>query len=480
MLKRVLKDGVQYAVANGLFGITHVGLFVVAARRIDEAAMGAVEIVYALIALLQLTVALEVSQATGRFLPEADREDRTAIISSGWWFTILAYLVLLAAALPLSDPIARLLTGQNGYGRLFQLGLIAAACWSLHYYVRSQLRWLLRARAYVVGMGVYVVLAACLGIWLLNQPRWALYAFVVATALASVPAVLMGLWRVRSHVRLRISGRHLRMMLAFSLPLVPSSVAVFLSQYFDRLALARLVGIESVGLYAMGSKLAMLVYLAILGFQGAVVPLVYHEHRRPEAPQQLERVFRWFLWLSLSMLVIVALAGPHIAAWLFPDYRAGVVVVPWLALAVILAQFYIFSPGLVLSKRTRTIAAINLGGAALNCLLNVLLIPPLGIVGAAAATCLAAAVTAAVYLIISQKEYAVPYRRVGLLISLVLAAAFCLLVGQIPDGWQGSVLWLKVAGSVIGMAVLFALLLGRHEVRQLRALLTERSNQTAG
>ena len=474
MLKKVLKDGVIYAFANGLFGIVHVGLFFLAANHLDRASMGAVEMVYSMILLLQMVVALEVSQAVGRFTAEADHDDRSGYISSAWWFSLLAHGALLAVALPLSNVIAQALTGREEFGRLFQLGFVAAAGWSLYYHARSQLRWLLLPKPYAAGVLVYVALAAALGAWMLYRPRWAVYAIVAAISVASVPAIVMAMWRVRSYLRLAISGRHLRMMLAFSLPLVPSSVAVFLSQYFDRLALAKLMGIESVGLYAMGAKLALLVYLAILGFQGAVVPLVYHEHTRPETPEQLERVFRWFLWLSLSMLLVAGLFATDVAGWLFPAYQAGAVVVPWLAFAVILAQIYIFAPGLVLEKKTRRIAAISIGGAGLNVGLNFLLIPSMGISGAAVATCIAAAVTAAAYIWTSQREYAIPYRYWRIAIGLALAAAFCVTVGHIfPDGLPGP-LWVKVIAALVGIAVLCSVLLGGQLRRKVQSALAQK------
>ena len=485
MLKQVMKDSAIYTVANGLFGIVHVGLFFWAGHYLDKAQMGAVEMVYSLILLIQLTVALEVSQAIGRFTADANEDDRRKLISSALWFSIIMHTAFVLAISPFAGPISRGLLGADGFGKLFVVGFVAAACWSIYYHVRNQLRWLLMSKAYTVGMFVYVALAGGVGVTLLLRPDWAIYAILIAIIVASLPPVLMGVWRFRRELRPTISRTHLKEMLAFSLPLVPSSVAVFLAHYFDRLALAQIRGLEDVGLYGMGSKLAMLVYMGVVGFQGAVTPLIYHKYRDAETPGQLDRIFRWFLWLSLSMLLGTAVFAPEVARLLFPKFQAGVVVVPFLAFAAILSQIYIFSPGLALAKKTRLIAAIYIGGAILNVALNLALIPFMGILGAALATCLSAALTAAVYLHVSQRDYAIPFRGVRIVAALAIVTVVCVAMSRLTATGEGSIgFWLlaglKLPALWAGMAGLMFVLIEADQRCALRTWLGQKCRRLTG
>jgi O-antigen/teichoic acid export membrane protein len=84
-------------------------------------------------------------------------------------------------------------------------------------------------------------------------------------------------------------------------------------------------------------------------------------------------------------------------------------VIPPLALASICSRLYIFAPGLDIEKKTRLIMLINLGAALLNVALCFLLIPPLGLTGAALSTLLAAFSGFVAYMACSQRFYPVPH-----------------------------------------------------------------------
>ena len=477
MLKTVIKHGALYTVADGLFGVVHIGLFFLASHYLVPEEMGAVEMIYSLIILIQMAVALEIAQATGRFMADADAPTRRKLISTAFWFTCAMHAGFLLIVLPFSDVISLSLLGDGKFGKLFQIGFIAAVCFALYYYVRSQLRWLLQARVYTFGMLLYVVLAGGIGVVLLRNQVWSSYAIFLSIIGASIPPILMGLWRFRDSIFGGLSGRYLRRMLVFSIPLVPSSIAVFLSQYADRLVLTKLSGLEDVGFYSMGSKLAMLVLLGVLGFQGALTPLIYKNYTKAETPKQLDRVFRWFLWMSLSMLLATGIFAPEAASILFPGYLISIRVVPWLGLANIFSRMYVYSPGLSIKKKTRTFAVIFIGGAILNIVLNFLLIPVMGIQGAALATCLSAGLTAGVFFWRSLREYIIPIQWVRVLISLALLSGFCVatsnysFLGQGMAGFWG-VAGVKAAGLLVGIAILQWILIDTSDRKAFRRTLT--------
>ena len=83
----------------------------------------------------------------------------------------------------------------------------------------------------------------------------------------------------------------LRAMLRFSAPLVPAGLAVFISLYINRFALNHFGSLEDVGHFGIGSRIAGLVALLILGIQAALTPLVYQHYREPQTPGQIARLF---------------------------------------------------------------------------------------------------------------------------------------------------------------------------------------------
>ena len=73
-----------------------------------------------------------------------------------------------------------------------------------------------------------------------------------------------------------------------------------------------------------------------------------------------------------------------------PPYYSAWAIIPVLAMASMLSKLYIFAPGLDIEKKTKTIAMNNIVSAIMNILLNILLIPLLGILGSALATLISA------------------------------------------------------------------------------------------
>ena len=87
---------------------------------------------------------------------------------------------------------------------------------------------------------------------------------------------------------------------------------------------------------------------------------------------------------------------------------------------------YIFTPGMALAKKTGLILIINLVAVTLNFILNFLLIPKFGIVGASFATLCSGAILFILNMISSQRFYFVPHEWSKLLIIFGL---FFLLIG---------------------------------------------------
>jgi len=221
------------------------------------------------------------------------------------------------------------------------------------------------------------------------------------------------------------SVQKLREMLSFSLPLVPSSIAVYLALYVDRIAINELMTLGDVGIYGVGARIASVVALLMMGFQGALTPLVLQNYSNPSTPVELARIFRYFCAFALPFVLLLGLFS-HELVWLFatPDYYGAREVIPILGLSTLIAGMYVFAPGLFIRRKTWVFAMINTLAALANLGLNVVLIPLAGIVGASFSTLTTAIVGFASFLALSQSLYPVPH-------DWVRIAAACAISGTI-------------------------------------------------
>jgi O-antigen/teichoic acid export membrane protein len=278
----------------------------------------------------------------------------------------------------------------------------------------------------------------------------------VGTALGMVVALIF----VRRSFGILPSFDHLKGMLSFSVPLVPATFAAFVSANADRFVISRMLGNADVGIYGVGYRLASVVGLSLVAFQLALVPLIYARYQRSTTPLELAALYRGFVVLAATAWLAVSLFAAELIGILATDaYRLSSSVVPFLAAALLITGMASFAPGLWIAGRTGTIAVLSIGTALLAVLLNIALVPMIGIQGAAIAAVTASACGFAAAMVMSQRHYPVPYSWSFALLAASLATSALLLGRLIPvDGLASMILrsfiligvlgWLMRAGHV--------------------------------
>jgi O-antigen/teichoic acid export membrane protein len=425
VIRRFLRDSAIY----GLSAIIGRGLNLLFVpfytRVLTPSDYGVFDIATVFLSFVSLTVALEISQALARFLPDAEREEeRIGIASTAFLFTLASYAGFAVLAFLIAEPLEQLLFADAAPAGFMTVVIVAAVANGIFYLVLNQLRWQLLPIQYAIANLVFAVVSIALTVLLVLAMRMGVSGVVIGQVGGSLAGLAVA-WRDASPLyRLRLDTALLRSMLAFSLPLVPSSVGVFVTLYIDRIAIRSLMTFTDVGLFGIGFRVATIVSLLTVGFQTAVTPLIYSRYREPLFPGELARMFRTYVALGILMATALAVFAREILTVItMPDYVPGAVVVPFLSAAIFLSTLYVFAPGLAIAKRTGVTSVLSIGGAVANTILNFALIPVLGIVGAALATLIANAGVFVGYMVTSQRLYTVPHRWDRIALAIVIATA---------------------------------------------------------
>ncbi len=179
--------------------------------------------------------------------------------------------------------------------------------------------------------------------------------------------------------------------LRISLPyLVISGVGILLTQ-IDVLIIGTLLGPEQAGLYAPAAKVAMLIVFPAMAIRARTAPLVARLHAEGD-PAPLQRSISVATAAALvtglsAALVIVSMR--HFILGLFGDaFLAGQAIVCILALGyVVFAASAAVETYLLMGPFERVNTAALIATLIVNVVLNFVLIPIYGIMGAAIATC---------------------------------------------------------------------------------------------
>lgn len=430
MLRSFLKDSAYYGLATVLSrGISFL-LVPLYTHVLSPAAFGSLDLLLVFANLITLTVALEVSQAVQRFYPDiADGEQRRLLFSTALWFSFLAYSGFAVLAWLASAELAPLVMGQSGLELPFRIGLLYILVNGIYVFLLNQLRCELRSRAYSLVSFTASLLTTFVSVLLTLVARLGLPGLVAAMAIGSTVGLGITLVLLRQRIGVHFDAALLNHMLRFSLPLVPSGMAVFVNTYVDRLLINRLLSTAEVGVYGFAIRIATLATVLMVAFQGSLTPLLYSRYREPDTPAQLARLFRGFVVCALIAIVLLAAGSRLLVLWLAPvAFAPAQMVIPILALALLLAQMYIFAPGPALQAKTHIFWVVNGSVALLNVALNLLLIPLLGLAGAALATGLAAFAGFCGFMLASQRLYPVPHRWPPLACAFATALAMAALL----------------------------------------------------
>lgn len=176
-------------------------------------------------------------------------------------------------------------------------------------------------------------------------------------------------------------------LLRYSYPLMFMTVVSTLMHGIDILMLGVFLDSESVGLYLPAVRTMTVIRMFLAAFGGIFAPMIselYARRNFGEMSALYRLVFRWILTLALPMAVILVIFPDKIMLLFGAQYLPGREVIHILTFGVLLQSVTgISSALLVMTGRTKlNLFNVSLA-ASINIILNIILIPRFGLVGAA-------------------------------------------------------------------------------------------------
>jgi len=181
----------------------------------------------------------------------------------------------------------------------------------------------------------------------------------------------------------------LKKSLLFGIPLVPHLMATWVLTGIDRFFLAEQISVAEAGVYDIGCKTAAGVSLLVTAANLAWGPIVYDIAReRDDATETLGTLYSVMFALICAATLATCLYGDVLVYILGGEVyeRATSIVVP-VALGYLFYGVYTFAnQAFYFGNATKLLPVLTIGAAALNIVLNIVLIPVYGMSGAAYAT----------------------------------------------------------------------------------------------
>ncbi|BDD86887.1 flippase [Desulfofustis limnaeus] len=298
---------------------------------------------------------------------------------------LVVYILILATILWLraDDTLAKTIVAILGSRMLFKVSEIAG------YWFESQV--LSKYTVWVQNIVFLVFAAIKTGLILHKMP---LIAFAwMMTAETMVVALLMYLmfnWRGPKLSRLAVSLERAKTLLKSSWPLLLSGIAVMIYMKIDQIMLGQMIGDEAVGIYSAAVRISEIWYFVPMAIVASVFPAILEAKNRGEKQyyDRLQHLYDLMVWLAIAVALPMTFLSTAIVTLLFGDAytQAGSVLAIhiWAAIFVFLGV----ASGKWFLIENRQIFSLQRAvfGAIVNVVLNLIMIPKFGVLGAAWAT----------------------------------------------------------------------------------------------
>jgi len=270
----------------------------------------------------------------------------------------------------------------------------------------------------------------------------------------------------------------LKEYLSLGIPAMPGGISHLIVDISDKYIIGIFLGATFVGYYSPAYSLGMKVPVFFSGILSTVLlPSLsdyYEKNNLNLVKQILNLSVKYFLMISVPTFVGVTLVGrPILTLLTTPEIaKESYMILSLIVFAGILIGVYtIFKQTIFLKKRTKIITYYWIAGASLNFVGNVILVPEIGIIGAAITT--VASYVLVVILVINFSSKELPIKPDFLSITKILFASIFMGVSIYVISlfvWS-NVLFLIVLGIITYFSILYAIGgVGKKEIHYLMRL----------
>ncbi len=364
-----------------------------------------------------LLVSCQLVSALFRFWANAKNDEERRRLSGTsvtflFFFTTALFLPFYLGADFLATKI-----GIPGYGLFLMVWMGATQIGLMYEVVLAEMRMRDEAKLFALIDTFFNVGMVLMCIALVTFFDLGVWGILWGTAGAFVIVFALLFPRFLRRSQLGIDRAIVRKLLTFSLPLIPSAVAMAAIHNIDSYFIQFSYGADEVGLYSIGYRFGTLTSIIFLTpFLLIWEPKSYQMAKDANASRRIGTVFSYVSTILLFlMLGLVVNARNIIRILTAPEYHSAYNVIPLVVGAYVLyAMDFVVRIGLLVHSRTKTVLGVVLTACAVNVAANVFMVPAFGRMGAAWTTLLSFGVLFITDALLSRKWLTVSYEWIRL------------------------------------------------------------------
>lgn len=411
-IKQILKHSLIYGL--GIYIGKAVGFLMIPVytRFLSPSDYGVITLLNLTSWLIGILLAVGISSSVYRFYFQYGEDERKDVISSALIFiTFLSILVIIILSI-FSHSISNLVFKESTYAYYLQLIFISTLFDMIAILPGAYIRVLRKSVFFSILALSRLGLALSLNIYLIVFLKMGVKGVLWSGIYSSLFMAAVSLVYTIRKVKLRFSIDKLKGMLKYGFPLMPETIFVFFIHFSSRYFLQHFFGLKEVGIFSLGYKFSILLPFLISQPFGLIWSTYRFEvANRENANEFYSRILTYYFLVSISFCLFLSVFIKDIIRIVAtPAFYSAYHIVPLVTLGFVFwGLSTVFDTGILLRKKTyfKTLTAAL--AMVISLFLNYLLIPRIGIFGAAIASFCSFFSLSLMSFVISTKLYPIPF-----------------------------------------------------------------------
>jgi O-antigen/teichoic acid export membrane protein len=396
--RALLRGSLLYTLGNFLPRIGAFLLLPVYTAAMAPAEFGIFSLMLSLSGLLAIGYRLGLDGALLRFHFDVAEADRPSLYRTSAAVTLAAAIGLSALVALLIGPFFDAIFPGVPFVPYGLLALAITAATAFQYVPSALFRATERpGRFLAFALGVFGLVVAGTLLFVLAMGMGAVGG-LLAQLLSGIGVVGATAWILARMRRGKVRPELARGALRFGLPLVPHGLAAWVLNLSDRWLIGLLIGLPAVaaqaavGVYSFGYVVGQSVALVAMSFNAAWVPIWYARGDESHGPALLREMTSLVMGGLALLAVGVAVLAPELtrvlasARWGAEADAAADVISVVAGASLVYGLYFMVVSTVFLRRRTAGLPLLTLAAGTANVGANLLLIPRLGLMGAAWST----------------------------------------------------------------------------------------------
>jgi O-antigen/teichoic acid export membrane protein len=387
--KTLAKDSFTYSFGIVLGNIIGFFLIPIYTRIFSPEQFGTIDVLLSINGFLVTFLALSTDSSMTRYFYDSDDfAYRKKIISTVFTFRLLWGIVIVAICALSVNLFNHFLFAESVPVFYFYIVFLAAFFGVILSVSTTLYRLLMQPKRYITITILQSLLAPVLIIFFVIYVGLGIFGYLLGYSLAILLLCVFSYIQLHQYLALEYSPDLMKKVLLFGIPLMPTTISIWIINFSDRFFLIQFAGLAAVGLFAIGSKISLSIGLITSAFRLSWTPYAQSIVNHSDAKHFFQMVsLAYIVGLSFVILILTGLSKIVLQVFTTPEYYDGYVVIGILAYSAVFYGFYtISSLGTWFAEKTAYVTVAIVLSAICNIILNFLLIPVYGILGAAIAT----------------------------------------------------------------------------------------------